>query len=347
MRMRWRKQSGAGLVFRRRLGWLLAVLAVTHVVALAMFAVACAAGAPPLGLGALAYFFGLRHAFDVDHIAAIDNVTRKLRNNGQRPVFTGFMFSLGHSTVVVALSLALVVTLRHTRATIGALNAWGGLAGTVVSAAFLTLIGVVNALVLVQLMRTRRRLNRGHAGPAVGADVDALLDRRGLIARGLRCFYRRLDASWKMYPLGVLFGLGFDTATEIAVLGLSAVAAQNARVPLWVVMVFPLLFTAAMTLTDSLDGLLMLRAYDWAMGDRARKLSFNLVVTGLSVFTALAIGALEWGQVVGRLLDLHGPLWTLPTWGNFGSLGLGATLLMLAAWGLALIIYHRRRGPAP
>lgn len=293
-----------------------------------------------LGIGALAYFLGLRHAFDADHIAAIDNVTRKLRQDGQRPVAVGLFFSLGHSAVVLLLSIVVAWLARDAQALIHRAGEAGGWIGTIVSAGFLTLIGLVNLVIFRRLLRLLLAHRRGDAISAEA--VEALLAQRGGMSRLFRTVYARIRASWQMLPLGFLFGLGFDTATEIAVLGLSAAFAQHSGFPVWGVLVFPLLFAAGMSLMDTLDGLAMLKVYDWAMQDAARKLGFNLIITGLSVFVALAVGSVEWLQLLGEQGGLQGRLWGWLDALDFSALGLAVTALMLTAWALAWRHYRRR-----
>lgn len=290
-----------------------------------------------LGIGAMAYFFGLRHAFDADHIAAIDNVTRKLRQDGKRPVASGLFFSLGHSTVVIVLSLLLALAARQTESHMDAIRDLGGLVGTLVSALFLTLIGLVNLRILFQLLRALKRSREGDVGMAAN---QAPLAGGGLMSRVFGRIYRNIDASWKMYPLGFLFGLGFDTATEIAILSLSAGLAQNGSMDLLGVMAFPLLFTAGMSLMDTLDGLVMLRVYDWAMADALRKLFFNTTITGLGVLVALLVAGIEWLQLLANQLDWQSGLWGLLAHLDFGTLGLMVTVLMLFSW-LAAAMYYR------
>jgi len=302
-------------------------------------------GGAVFGIGVLAYGFGLRHAFDADHIAAIDNVTRLLRAGGARPAGVGFFFALGHSTVVLLLSLGVVLAVGELRGQLPALQRWGGWFGTLVSAGFLTAVGGANLVIFTRLWRAFRHQRRwGRPHPELpDAELEALLQRRGLWARALRALYRRVDRSWKMYPLGFLFGLGFDTATEIAILGISALAAQSGALPLWGVMVFPLLFTAAMTLMDTLDGWLMLRAYDWALSDAGRKLSFNTAVTGCSVLLALAIGGIEWTQLLAPRFGTGAA--SVGVW-DPAVVGAGATALILGAW-LWVWTRHRRTPGAP
>lgn len=290
-----------------------------------------------LGIGAMAYFFGLRHAFDADHIAAIDNVTRKLRQDGKRPMATGLFFSLGHSTVVIALSLVLALAARETQSHMGALRDVGGLVGTVASALFLTIIGLVNLRILIQLLRALKRSRNGNIDVAAS---EAPLAAGGMMSHLFGRIYRNINASWQMYPLGFLFGLGFDTATEIAILGLSAGLAQHGSMDLLGVMTFPLLFTAGMSLMDTLDGLVMLRIYDWAMADALRKLFFNTTITGLGVLVALLVGGIEWMQLLASRLGWESGLWKFLENLDFGTLGLLVTGLMVFSW-LAAAMYYR------
>ncbi|AOU97385.1 hypothetical protein BI364_04730 [Acidihalobacter yilgarnensis] len=329
---------------RRPLAALLAVLAACNLLTW-LGAFELAAVQPGIhALAGLAWIFGARHAFDVDHIAAIDNVTRKLRQEGRRPVAVGFFFALGHSSVVVALSAAIALGARGAEGDFGMLKHFGSLFGTGVSAAFLTLIGLLNLAVLLPLLRRCRAHRRGDAGPLREEEIEDLLDRRGLFARGFRFLNRRIDRSWKMYPLGVLFGLGFDTATEVAILGLSATLATHAGMPLWGIMIFPFLFTAGMTLMDSLDGLIMLRAYHWALSDAVRRLYFNTLITAMAVGTALLIGTLEWLQLLAPHLGRGvAPRWLLNL--DFGTLGLAVVAAMLAVWALAFAHYRLRVAP--
>jgi len=295
-----------------------------------------------LGIGALAYFFGLRHAFDADHIAAIDNVTRKLRQEEKKPVGVGFFFSLGHSTVVILLSLALVFAVRDVKDQMGFLQQWGGLFGTVVSASFLTAIGLMNFVIFRRLRHIFVESKRkAQTSEDVNKGIEELLNRRGFFSNIFKFLFKNIDKSWKMYPIGFLFGLGFDTATEVAILGISATMAQNGKMPIWEIMIFPLLFTAGMSLMDSLDGVAMLKAYDWAMVDGMRKLFFNMTITGMSVLVALVIGLIEWLQVVGSELNLSGPFWNGFENLDFGLLGIIIVTLMISTWIIAYIYYRK------
>ncbi len=301
-----------------------------------------------IGLGALAYFLGLRHGFDADHIAAIDNVTRKLRRDGRRSLTTGLFFALGHSTIVMllALGLALESSFRQGAALIRALH--HTLLGTALSAGFLTVIGIVNLVVFVQLCRTFRSRARLAAPDSLGSgQIEALLERRGLIARLFASVYRRIDSGRKMFFVGFLFGLGFDTATEVALLAITAEAAGDGSFPIIGVMVFPLLFAAGMTLVDALDGALMMRIYDWASADWLKKLFFNIVVTGLTVAMALFVGLIEWLQALSAGLELDSPLWRAINRLDFGKIGLSMATLMFVLWLVAWFQYRRYFSRAP
>ncbi len=294
-----------------------------------------------IGIGALAYFFGLRHAFDADHIAAIDNVTRKLRQEEKRPVGVGFFFSLGHSTVVILLSLALVFAIRDVKGQMGFLEQWGGIVGTIVSASFLTAIGLMNFVIFKRLRHIFIESKNGSKSEDVNKGIEELLNKRGFFSNIFRFLFKNIDKSWKMYPIGFLFGLGFDTATEVAILGISATMAQNGKMPVWEIMIFPFLFTAGMSLMDSLDGVAMLKAYDWAMVDGMRKLFFNMTITGMSVLVALIIGFIEWVQVVGLQLNLGGPFWDGIENLDFGVLGVIVVALMISTWVIAYLYYKK------
>ncbi|MGB6429162.1 MAG: HoxN/HupN/NixA family nickel/cobalt transporter, partial [Candidatus Acidiferrales bacterium] len=243
-----------------------------------------------LGTALLAYSFGLRHAVDADHIAAIDNVTRKLMQDGKRPVAVGFMFSLGHSTIVVLGAAAIAGAALWLQHRMDAVRNIGGIVGTVVSALFLFAIAIVNLVILRAIVGAFIRVRRGE--PYVEEDFDLLLGNRGLLARIFRPLFGMINSSWHMYPLGVLFGLGFDTATEIGVLGISAAEAAKG-LSLRSILVFPILFAAGMSLIDSTDNILMLGAYGWAFVKPIRKLYYNMTITCISVIVALVVGGVE------------------------------------------------------
>jgi high-affinity nickel-transport protein len=300
-----------------------------------------------LGIGALAYFLGLRHGFDADHIAAIDNVTRKLRRDGRRSLTTGMFFALGHSAVVILLALGLVAesSMRQGSAIIHSLS--HTFVGTLISAGFLTGIGVVNLIVFLQLCRAFRSHAKLAASDGASHEIELLLQRRGVLARLFAFAYRRIDSGWKMFFIGFLFGLGFETATEVGLLALTAEAAGDGRFPLIGVMVFPLLFTAGMTLVDALDGALMMRIYDWASSDSLKKLYFNIVVTGLTVAMALLVSLIEWLQIASAGLALNGPLWRAINSLDLGTLGFSMAGLMVVLWLVAWFQYRRYFSRAP
>jgi high-affinity nickel-transport protein len=294
-----------------------------------------------LGTAFLAYGFGLRHAVDADHIAAIDNVTRKLMQQGKRPVAVGLMFSLGHSTIVVIGSMAIAgtaITLQHR---MDAARAVGGIIGTAVSVLFLFAIGVVNVVVLYSVYRAYRRFRGGE--PYVDEDFDLLLGNRGFLARVFRPMFMMIRSSWHMYPLGVLFGLGFDTATEIGLLGIAASEASKG-LSLWAILVFPALFAAGMSLVDTTDNILMLGAYGWAFMKPIRKLYYNMTITAVSVLIAFAVGGVEALGLLGGQLHLTGPVWGFVAKlnGNFGLLGYGIVGLFVASWILSIAFYKWR-----
>ncbi len=297
-----------------------------------------------LGTAALAYSFGLRHAFDADHIAAIDNVTRKLMQEGRRPVGVGLYFSLGHSTIVVALSIAIAIAATALQDHFETFKNVGAVAGTIVSALFLFAIALANVVVLISIYRTFRTVKNG--GRFVEEDLDLALANRGLLARLFRRFFRVVEKSWQMYPIGVLFGLGFDTATEVGVLGISATQAAQGM-SIWSILVFPALFTAGMTLIDTTDSVLMLGAYGWAFIKPIRKLYYNMTITAASVVVAVVVGGLETLNLVGDQLGLTdgggfwGAIGTLND--NFGVLGYVIVGIFVVAWLVSFVVYRLKR----
>ncbi|WP_426177117.1 HoxN/HupN/NixA family nickel/cobalt transporter [Pseudomonas sp. TWRC1-2] len=288
-----------------------------------------------LGTALLAYSFGLRHAVDADHIAAIDNATRKLMQEHKRPVAVGFFFSLGHSSVVVLASIGVALTAAH----VEAFKAVGGVIGTSVSAVFLLVIALMNLVILRSIYKAWRHVREG--GAYVEEDVDLLLADRGFMARILRPLFRLISRSWHLYPLGFLFGLGFDTATEIALLGISATQAAQGLSP-WSIMVFPLLFSAGMSLVDTLDGHLMLGAYGWAYMKPLRKLYYNMSITLVSVVVAVIIGSIEALGLMADQLELKGDFWGFI--GNlndsFGMLGYIIIGIFVASWAASVLLYR-------
>ncbi|HEX7950425.1 MAG TPA: HoxN/HupN/NixA family nickel/cobalt transporter [Candidatus Limnocylindrales bacterium] len=291
-----------------------------------------------LATGVLAYSFGLRHGVDADHIAAIDNATRKLMQDGQRPAAAGLFFSLGHSTIVVLLSLAVAIS-SAVIAQAPTLRAIGGLLGTGISAAFLIGIGLVNLVVLVELARVFGRVTAG--GTYDEQTLDEFLAGRGLLSRLLRPLLRLVRHSWQLYPVGVLFGLGFDTATEVALLGLAAAGGAQ-QLPIWTILLLPALFAAGMTLVDATDGILMLGAYGWAFVKPIRKLYYNLTITLVSVVVAFLIGGLEVLAIVAGQLNLSGGIWDLAGGVDFELMGFLIVGVFAASWILSTIVYRWR-----
>ena len=293
-----------------------------------------------VGTGVLALTLGMRHAFDADHIAAIDNTTRRLMDRDERPLSVGFFFSLGHSTVVFVLAALLAVGIRAVGAQVHSprspLHAATSVVGTSVSGVFLYLIAALNLAVLWSIVSAFRDLRRGTL------DHDALeqrLSERGLLNRFFGPVARRVDAPWKMYPLGVLFGLGFDTATEIAFLVLSGTAVAGG-LPFWAVLSLPLLFAGGMAALDTLDGCFMNFAYGWAFMRPVRKIYYNLVITALSVAVALLIGTIELAGLLGRELGLTGGVWAMAANVNLNSAGFALVGLFAVTWVVALAVWR-------
>jgi high-affinity nickel-transport protein len=297
-----------------------------------------------LGTAMLAYTFGLRHAVDADHIAAIDNVTRKLMQQGQRPVGVGFFFSLGHSAVVVLLSLAVAFAAKEVSSSFDSLKALGDVVGTLVSALFLFAIAIFNILVLISIWRTFNAVEGG--GRFVEDDFDILLNNRGFLARLFRPLFKLVSKSWHMLPIGFLFGLGFDTATEVALFGISAVQASNGA-SLAIILVFPALFAAGMTLVDTTDGVLMLGAYGWAFMKPLRKLYYNMTITAVSVVVALVVGGLETLNLIGDQLGLTdgGGFWGAigAINDNFGILGYVIIGIFAVIW-IGSVAFYKFKG---
>jgi high-affinity nickel-transport protein len=295
-----------------------------------------------LGSAFLAYSLGLRHAIDADHIAAIDNVTRKLMQEGKQPVAAGLFFSLGHSTIVVALSLALAATAAGMKAHMVFLKEFGGGFGVAVSSIFLFTLAIMNIVVLRAILRTFHRVKNG--GRCDEADLNLLLARRGLLSRLFARLFRIVNHSWYMYPIGVLFGLGFDTATEIGLLGLAAAEATRG-LNVWSIMVFPALFMAGMALVDTGDNVLMLGVYRWSFVKPLRKLYYNLTITAISVVVAVVVGGIETLGLVQERWNLSGPFWRAAAAAsdNSGMLGAAIIAVFVVSWLASLAVYRLRR----
>ncbi len=293
-----------------------------------------------LSTGFLAFTFGLRHGVDADHIAAVDNVTRKLMQDGKRPVAVGFFFSLGHSTVVALLSILVAVGASLVQSNLPQWKEVGGLIGTFVSAAFLYAIGIINLLVFLDIFRMFRQVARG--GTYHEETLETFLAQRGMMNRFFGPLVRRIDRSWKMYPLGFLFGLGFDTASEVALLSISA-AAGGAGMPVWLIVLFPLLFAAGMSLVDTTDSIMMLGAYGWAFVKPVRKLYYNMNITLVSVLVALVIGTVEFLSIIGDKFGLKGGFWDWLSDLDFETIGYIIIGIFLVSWIGSTLIYKLKK----
>jgi high-affinity nickel-transport protein len=329
---------------RARLGGFFGAVGVLHVVGWGLLLAYGAQHPGFLALGGLAYTFGLRHAFDADHIAAIDNTTRKLLQQGGKPVGVGFFFSLGHSTVVFLIAVALGLAVKSIVQGVvngnGELKSVGGAVGTMVSGGFLVLIGIMNLVILLDIIRVYRKMSRGEYNRE-GLETELVAG--GLMTRVFGRMFRLVEHSWHMYPIGFLFGLGFDTASEVALLAISAGAAAQG-LPFTAVISLPLIFAAGMSLMDTTDGAFMSKAYSWAFASPIRKVFYNLTVTALSVFVALFVGVMELGQILIHTLGLHGGAYDAIA--NFDFIGKAGYVIVgafVAAWAGAFAIYKVRR----
>ena len=292
------------------------------------------------GLGLVAFVFGLRHGVDADHIAAIDNVTRKLIQEGKTPLTVGTWFSLGHSTVVVLMILGLVIATKSIVQAMPFLQVAGALLGTTVSGVFLWLMGLMNLTIVIGLYKIFRRLKDGELSRP---ELEEMLDRRGMINRYFRSLFRIVSEPWKAYPIGLLFGLGFDTASEIALIAISVGVGVSESVPLWMVLLLPFMFTCGMVLVDTTDGVAMRMAYTWAVLKPLRKVYYNLTITIMSVLVALAIGTVELLQVASGELNLRGPFWSFLGALDFETLGFFVVGLFGATWLLSLVYWKFKR----
>ncbi len=326
----------------RRVGGMTLVIAALHALGWGIFVFAILPAHYKLlgiGVAVTAYTLGLRHAFDADHISAIDNTTRKLMAEGKRPLSVGFFFSLGHSTIVVAMGVALTIATRSVFHVVqdphSALQSFGGVVGTAVSGSFLYLIAAINVVILVGVTRIFFQMRRGIYAED---ELEHQLQARGFMFRILGRRLGAISSPWQMYPVGVLFGLGFDTATEIALLAATAGAAESA-LPWYAVMALPVLFTAGMTLLDTVDGSFMNFAYGWAFAQPVRKVYYNLTITGLSVAVAFVVGTIEILGLVANELHLGG------FWGTFAGFNINLAGFVIAGlfvvvWMAALAIWR-------
>ena len=289
------------------------------------------------GLGVLASTFGLRHGVDADHIVAIDNTTRKLLQEGKRPLTVGMWFSLGHSTVVVGLIVSLVLATNAVKDQIPALRSSGAIIGTTVSGIFLFLIGLINIVIVLGIYRVFTTLKQGKMNES---ELDSLLENRGFLNRYFKGLFKIVREPWQIYPIGVLFGLGFDTASEIALIAITVGVGVSSAVPLWMILVLPFMFTCGMVLVDMTDGITMLTAYGWAFLRPIRKIYYNLTVTIISVAVAFAIGGIELLQVLSNELKLTGPFWKSLATLDFETMGYGIIGIFVVSW-LASMAYWK------
>jgi high-affinity nickel-transport protein len=293
-----------------------------------------------IGVAGLAYSLGLRHAFDADHISAIDNTTRKLMNEGKRPISIGFWFSLGHSTIVVAIGIGIVLAEKAVYGAVhnpkSGLEQFGGIFGTVVSASFLYLIALLNVVILAGILRVFRSMRQGNYDEA---ELERQLQNRGLMYRFFGRWMKSINNEWQMYPVGVVFGMGFDTATEVALLATTALLASQS-LPFYSILCLPLLFTAGMCLMDTLDGIFMNFAYSWAFFNPVRKVYYNLAITGLSVAICFFIGTIEvLGILPMELGDLHGSFWNIMADFDINKAGFVIVGMFIITWAGALAFW--------
>lgn len=292
------------------------------------------------GLCIAAFVLGLRHGVDADHIVAIDNTTRKLMHEGKRPFTVGTWFSLGHSTVVVGLTILLVLATKVVVQSNPILQNTGTVIGTAVSGTFLFLIGVINALIVVGVYRVFQNLRRGRLNES---ELNELLENRGFLNRYFKGLFRIVRKPWQIYPVGVLFGLGFDTASEILLFALAVSFGVASAVPIWMVLILPLMFTLGMVLVDTTDGVTMCVAYGWAFVKPLRKIYYNLTITVISVLVAFVIGTVELLQVLSGELNLRGPFWVWLARLDFETIGYGIIGIFVFSWLASVALWRYKR----
>ncbi len=328
---------------RIRAGLMFVTVAILHIVGFGVFIlVVVPSHYKGLGIGVagLAYTLGLRHAFDADHISAIDNTTRKLMNEGKRPLSIGYWFSLGHSTIVIAIGVGIIVAEKSVYGAVSHkssnLEQFGGIFGTVASATFLYLIALLNIVILAGIFRVFRSMRRGTYDEA---ELEKQLQNRGLMYRFFGKWMRTIDKEWQMYPVGVVFGMGFDTATEVALLATTALLASQS-LPFYAILCLPILFTAGMSLFDTLDGIFMNFAYSWAFFNPVRKVYYNLAITGLSVAICFFVGTIEvLGILPMELGGLHSGFWNYMATFNINTAGFVIVGMFVVTWSAALAFW--------
>jgi nickel/cobalt transporter (NiCoT) family protein len=324
-------------------GFMLLVILLLHVIGFGvfiLFVVPSHYRGLGMGVAGLAYSLGLRHAFDADHISAIDNTTRKLMNEGKRPLSIGFWFSMGHSTIVVAIGVGIVVAEKAVYGAVSNnhshLEQFGGIFGTIVSATFLYLIALLNVVILGGIFKVFRSMRKGDYDEA---ELERQLQNRGLMYRFFGKWMRAINREWQMYPVGVVFGMGFDTATEVALLATTALLASQ-HLPFYSILCLPILFTAGMALMDTLDGIFMNFAYSWAFFNPVRKVYYNLAITGLSVSICFFIGTVELlGLLPMELGGLHGNFWNTMAGFNINTAGFVIVGMFIGTWAVALAFW--------
>jgi high-affinity nickel-transport protein len=333
----------------RHVKWMMGSIILLHVIGFGVFFVFVVPGhykGLGIGVSVLAYTLGLRHAFDADHISAIDNTTRKLMNErrgiegAKKPLSVGYFFSLGHSTIVVAIGIGIVIAEKEVYGAVAngnsGLERFGSIFGTVVSASFLYLIALLNVVILAGIIKLFRAMKQGAFDEE---ELERHLENRGLMYRFFGKWMRSITKEWQMYPVGVVFGMGFDTATEVALLATTALLATRS-LPWYSIMCLPILFTAGMSLLDTLDGCFMNVAYGWAYFNPVRKVYYNLAITGLSVAICFFIGTVEVLGLLPRELHLHGRFWHDMAGFNINTAGIIIVGMFLLTWVGALAIWR-------
>jgi nickel/cobalt transporter (NiCoT) family protein len=335
----------------RRTGWMFSTIVALHVLGFGIFIAFVVPGhyrGLGIGVSVLAYTLGLRHAFDADHISAIDNTTRKLMNDRRgtdkpRPLSLGYWFSLGHSTIVIVIGVGIVVAEKMVFPAVSnsgsGLEMFGGIFGTVVSASFLYLIAVLNVIILAGIWRVFRSMRRGDYDEA---ELERQLENRGLMYRFFGKWMKAISKEWQIYPVGVVFGMGFDTATEVALLATTALLATRS-LPWYSIMCLPILFTAGMCMMDTFDGIFMNVAYGWAFFNPVRKVYYNLAITGLSVAICFFIGTIEVFGLLPMELHIHGAFWNFMENFNINTAGFVIVGMFVLTWAVALCIWKYGR----
>lgn len=290
-----------------------------------------------LALAVVCFLMGLRHAMDVDHIAAIDNVTRKLANDGQRAVGVGFFFSLGHSIAVLVMAAALVFAELTLKKNLMRYSDRIDMIGSSLCALVLYLLALMNIPVLLGVLKSYKKLE---GGTLTRGQFDSEMQQKGFMNRYFKWLYRSIHSSWQMFPVGFVFGLGFDTATEMVVLAATATAAATSALPLPMAFVCLMLFFASMMFLDTTDSVTMLFAYRWAFSDPKRKTLYNLSMTSISMLIAFGIGTVEWLQVISVAMGLKGGVWYWLNQLDLTTLGVGSALLFVALWVVAMLVYR-------